>query len=164
MGITLYYFSGTGNSLHVARELQKKLPESDLVSIIRLLSQDSIKTTGDTVGLIFPNFCLSIPIPLHDFLEKVDLTSARYFFALCTRGGTSSDAFDCINELMKKQGCQLDAQLNVTMPWNHPMGKENLPPQRAIQIRSSFLAPSFTAVNGRYHHPAITYKDIAEQH
>jgi flavodoxin len=27
MGIEVYYFSGTGNSLHVAKELQKRIPE-----------------------------------------------------------------------------------------------------------------------------------------
>jgi flavodoxin len=33
MRIEIYYFSGTGNSLHVARELQKRLPDAALVPI-----------------------------------------------------------------------------------------------------------------------------------
>ncbi len=125
--IALYYFSGTGNSLRVAQELQRRLPNSDIIPIVRLLGQDTIKTNADTVGLIFPNFYMTIPIPLHDFLEKADLTSAQYSFALCTRGGTPSDAFDYINEVLQKQGQRLDAAWNITMPWNHPLGEENLP-------------------------------------
>lgn len=127
MSTAIYYFSGTGNSLHGARELQKRLPESRLMPIVRMLSQESIKTTAETVGFVFPNFCMSVPIPLHDFLEKVDLASAQYIFAVCTRGGTSSEAFDYINEILGKQGKQLDAQINITMPWNHCMGEEDLP-------------------------------------
>ncbi len=134
----IYYFSGTGNSLHVARELQKRLPEADLVPIVRVLREPLPKTTADTVGFVFPNFCLTAPIPLHDFLEKVDVASARYLFALCTRGGTPSDAFDYINVLLKRQGRRLDAQLNITMPWNHPLGKENLP-ALATEERKAFL-------------------------
>lgn len=134
----IYYFSGTGNSLYVARELQKRLPESDLVPIVRQLREDTFKTTADTVGLVFPNFCLTVPIPLHNFLKKVDVTSARYLFALCTRGGTPSDAFDYINALLKRQGRRLDAQINVTMPWNHPLGKENLP-ALATEERIAYL-------------------------
>lgn len=134
----IYYFSGTGNSLHVARELQKRLPEAGLVPIVRVLREASLKTTADTVGFVFPNFCLTAPIPLHDFLEKVDVTSARYLFALCTRGGTPSDAFDYINVLLKRQGRRLDAQLNIIMPWNHPLGKENLP-ALATEERKAFL-------------------------
>ena len=282
MSTEIYYFSGTGNSLHVAQELQKRLPESDLVPIARFLHKDTLKTTADTVGFVFPNFCLTLPIPLHDFLESVDVASARYLFALCTRGGTPSDAFDYINEFLKRQGRRLDAQLNITMPWNHPLGKDNLPalateervafleaemqrkldtfsqsilaheaylpedtdadyalpqwakamfswipkslnyelhrymyqdmvhfysdeqcvgcgicekvcpsrkiqivnqkpvwqeaikcygcfacinycPQHAIQIRSRFPVQSSTSVTGRYHHPSVTYKDIAQQ-
>jgi len=134
----IYYFSGTGNSLHVARELQKRLPEADLVPIVRVLREVSPKTTANTVGFVFPNFCLTSPIPLHDFLEKVDVASARYVFALCTRGGTPSDAFDYINALLKRQGRRLDAQLNISMPWNHPLGKENLP-ALATEERMAFL-------------------------
>lgn len=282
MATDIYYFSGTGNSLHVARELQKRIPESNLVPIVRLLHQGITKTNADSIGFVFPNFCLTIPIPLHDFLKKTDVTSAHYTFAVCTRGGTSSEAFDYINEIWKEQGKTLDAQLNINMPWNHPVGKENLPatatkerieqldskmqdklddfakhviaregyrpidtdaayplpawasaftrlipksfnyashdymyqklvpfysdskctgcgiceqvclnnriemvdhrpswkqdvtcyacfacinfcPQRAIQVASKFPTKSYTEVNERYHHPAVTYKEIAEQ-
>jgi ferredoxin len=127
MNTEIYYVSGTGNSLHVARELRKRMPEAKLTPIVRLLHQDIIKTGADTIGFVFPNFCLTIPIPLHDFLEKADLTSAQYVFALCTRGGSHSEAFEYMNEILKKQDKHLNAQLNVNMPWNHMIGKENLP-------------------------------------
>jgi ferredoxin len=282
MSTELYYFSGTGNSLHVARELQKRVPEAKLTPIVRLLHQDTTKTSADTVGFVFPNFCMTIPIPLRDFLKKADLTSARYIFALCTRGGTESEAFEYINEILGKQDKRLNAQLNVNMPWNHMLTKNltaitnsekvidqlesamqgkldvfakaiaareayiepdtdadfkipfgikvldllvqkslnyklhdymyqrlvrfysdssctgcgvcekvclserialigqkpvwkqdvrcyacfaciNFCPQQAIQIESRFPIQSNTDVNDRYHHPSVTYKDIAEQ-
>jgi ferredoxin len=126
MSTEIYYFSGTGNSLHVARELQKRIPDAKLMSIVHLLHTGAIQSSAETIGFVFPNFCLSIPIPLHDFLEKADLASARYIFAICTRGGSTSQAFDFINEILKIQGKRLNAQLNITMPWNHPVGKEDL--------------------------------------
>jgi len=39
----------------------------------------------------------------------------------------------------------------------------NFCPQKAIQIISKYPIKSFTKTNGRYHHYAINYKDIAEQ-
>ncbi|MDD4097060.1 MAG: hypothetical protein PHP22_12560 [Oscillospiraceae bacterium] len=39
MTTTLYYFSGTGNSLHLAKELQKRLPDTLLVSMVRALRE-----------------------------------------------------------------------------------------------------------------------------
>jgi len=81
---------------------------------------------------------MTIPIPLHDFLEKADLTSAQYIFAICTRGGTPSDAFDYINEVLQKQGRRLDAA-------------------------ARFPIKSSTDDTDRYHHPGVAYKNIAEQ-
>ena len=126
MSIEIYYYSGTGNSLRVARELQRRIPEAHLTSIVHLLHSEVIRTSADTVGFVFPNFCLSIPIPVHDFLEKADLTSAQYIFAICTRGGSQSEAFEYMNEMLQKQHKRLNAQLDINMPWNHPIGKEDL--------------------------------------
>jgi hypothetical protein len=50
----IYYFSGTGNSLHVAKELQKRLPDAELVPILGLVGEGSVRTRGVTVGFVFP--------------------------------------------------------------------------------------------------------------
>lgn len=126
MTIEVYYYSGTGNSLHVAQELQMRLPEVILTPIVRLLHDDTIRTSAHTIGFVFPNFCLTVPIPVHDFLARADLASAEYIFALCTRGGTQTEAFAYMNELLRKQGKKLNAQLDLNMPWNHPIGKADL--------------------------------------
>jgi ferredoxin len=39
----------------------------------------------------------------------------------------------------------------------------NYCPRRAIQVQSRFPIQSYTAVNDRYHHELVTYKEIAEQ-
>jgi ferredoxin len=126
MSTEIYYYSGTGNSLYVARELQRRIPESNLIPIVRLLCNDTVKTGADTVGFVFPNFCLTIPIPMHEFLKKVELTSAQYLFAICTRGGSQTEAFDYANIMLNRQGKRLHAQLDINMPWNYPFGKLNL--------------------------------------
>ena len=51
MAAEIYYFSGTGNTLHIARELQKRLPGSVLVPIVRALKGGTIKTGADMVGI-----------------------------------------------------------------------------------------------------------------
>jgi ferredoxin len=126
MNMEIYYYSGTGNSLYVAKELQKKIPGSHLLPIVRLLKNKNIKTTTHTAGFIFPNFCLTLPVPVHDFLKKVDLASTRYLFAVCTRGGSRSEAFDYMNIILKKQSKRLHAQLDINMPWNIPFGEQDL--------------------------------------
>lgn len=80
MSTEIYYFSGTGNSLYVARELQKLIPEAELIPIAGVLKSDNIQTKGDNVGFVFPCHGLTIPIPVRKFLKKVNVRSSDYFF------------------------------------------------------------------------------------
>lgn len=127
MNIDIYYFSGTGNSLHVAKQLQQGLPNSDLIPVVNALKSEDFKAKAEMVGFVFPLFCLTIPIPLKEFLEKLDLSSAEYLFAACTRGGSESQAEEDMNRILKNQGKKLNAFQIVNMCWNHPLGKDNLP-------------------------------------
>ncbi len=115
MSTEIYYFSGTGNSLHVAKELQKRIPESKLIPIVSLLDGDVIKTSGRTVGFVFPVHALTIPIAVKKFLRKIDPTSAEYIFAVATREGTIFRGFNKIEELLKKKNKSLDAHFILNM-------------------------------------------------
>ena len=57
---TLYCFSGTGNSLHPAQELRKRLPDTHWVSMVRALDEGKFKSNADRVGLVFPIHCPGI--------------------------------------------------------------------------------------------------------
>ena len=43
MHTEIYYFSGTGNSLYMAKELQNRLPHSTLIPMASLMRQDVIR-------------------------------------------------------------------------------------------------------------------------
>jgi flavodoxin len=84
----IYYFSGTGNSLHIARELQKRVPGTKLTPILRLEDEENIKTTTDAIGLVFPQYASMAPKIVEKFVKKLNLESAKYIFAVVTRGRT----------------------------------------------------------------------------
>ena len=120
MSTEIYYFSGTGNSLYVAKELQKLIPEADLIPIAGVLKSDNIKTKGDNVGFVFPCHGLTIPIPVREFLKKVNVKSSDYFFAIATRGGTIFRGFPIIDKFLNKQGKSLNATFVINMSMNDP--------------------------------------------
>ena len=49
MRTTIYHVSGPGNSLHVARDLQTRIPGSNLVPTIPCLHQDRVESQRDNV-------------------------------------------------------------------------------------------------------------------
>ena len=120
MSTEIYYFSGTGNSLHVAEELQKKISDSKLIPIVSLLRNDIIETDAETVGFVFPLHGMTVPIPVKKFIEKVNLKSSKYNFAIVTRGGTKCFAFKKIDKILKRKGKCLDSYFYLNMVSNDP--------------------------------------------
>lgn len=120
----IYYFSGTGNSLYAARELQKRIPDSKLIPIISLINKDVIKTNGKSIGIVFPVHALTIPIAVKRFLKKADMESAEYIFAVATRGGTIFRGFEKIDKLLKRKNKHLDSHFILNMYMNDPREKE----------------------------------------
>jgi NAD-dependent dihydropyrimidine dehydrogenase PreA subunit len=140
----IYFFSGTGNSLHVAKELQKRLPGSKLIPILRLVNQESVAANGETVGFVFPHYASTLPSVVHTFVEKLDLGLAKYLFAIATRGGTGTMAFIEIDEILKKKGQRLDSFFVFTMPCSSdPLVKgyaSRMTEERIHSLESEMLA------------------------
>ncbi len=116
----IYYFSGTGNSLRVARELGQRLPDAELIPVVRLLGQDRIQVKAKAVGLVFPLHGMTVPIPIRRFLKKADLGAAQYVYAMVTYAGTASWAARYIRKRLQKQGKDLHASFLVRMPSSNP--------------------------------------------
>ena len=120
MSTEVYYFSGTGNSLHVAKELQKRIPEINLLPIASLLNKGVIETNGKTVGILFPIHLAMAPAPVMEFLKKLDLKSSEYIFAIATRAGSHHRAFIDLDKILKKKGKRLDSFFTLNMASNDP--------------------------------------------
>ena len=122
MSTEIYYFSGTGNSLHVARELQKRIPETRLIPMVSLLNDDVIEAKGKTIGFVFPIYLSSTPDPVRRFLKKIDLKNTQYIFAVTTNCGYPGKVNIYLEKLLKKRGKSIDAYFTLKMMGNSPKG------------------------------------------
>ena len=120
MSTEVYYFSGTGNSFHVAKELKKRIPGTKLISIASLLKKEAIKTNAETIGIVFPIHLAMAPAPVMEFLKKLDLKSSEYIFAMATRAGSQHRAFIDLEKILKKKGKRLDSFFTLNMASNDP--------------------------------------------
>jgi len=115
MSTEIYYFSGTGNSLYVAKELQKRIPDSIIIPIVSLLNKKVIQTQGKTVGFVFPVHALTIPIAVKKFIRKAEMKSSEYLFAIATRDGSIFRGFKKIDKLLKKKNKHLNSHFILNM-------------------------------------------------
>jgi len=122
MKTTLYYFSGTGNSLAAARGLSARLGDCTLVPIASLAGTDTnILPDTDRVGIICPVYFFGIPSLVARFAGRLDLSRAGYTFAVLTMGGSgSSSALRQLDAILRTRSARgLDAGFAVRMPGNY---------------------------------------------
>ncbi len=120
MDIEIYYFSGTGNSLHIAEEIGKRIPGTKLIPIVSLLNRNIIETDAELVGFVFPIHLAMSPVPVREFLGKLDIKAAEYIFAVATRAGSQHRAFIDVDNILKKKGKVLDSYFSLNMASNDP--------------------------------------------
>lgn len=135
MKTLLYYFTGTGNSLAVAKDLCSRLGECELIPIaspMRIPSPIILDT--DRVGIVSPLYFFGLPSIVADFSRRIDLSRAGYVFSVITMGGAGgSAALRQLDGILKdgpgRRG--LDAGFSVRMPGNYILkygsqGKESI--------------------------------------
>ena len=120
--VVLYYFSGTGSTLHVAKEIQKRISGAIVTSMLSQIDNHSFPAKGQVVGLIFPIYLMALPLPVRSFIKRIDLKSAEYLFAVLTHCGHPGKAAYHLQKILKTRGSHLDAYFLVKMMANSPTG------------------------------------------
>lgn len=119
MESTIYFFTGTGNSLKVAKDLAEHLGHCELIPIAKIWQRENLASTAQKVGFAFPLYYSGMPKIVYDFIEKIDLTNAEYFFAIVTSAGDVTELpLQQVNMLLKakSRAKSLNAGFFVTMP------------------------------------------------
>ncbi|HIW17731.1 MAG TPA: EFR1 family ferrodoxin [Candidatus Faecalicoccus intestinipullorum] len=78
--LKIFYFTGTGNSLAVAKRLS-----GELVSIPQVMKERDFVFKDEAIGIIFPLYCLNPPKMVREFLSKAKFNT-DYLFAVATYG------------------------------------------------------------------------------
>lgn len=116
----LFFFTGTGNSLAVARRLARDIPNTTLLPI---LGADPCEHPSGALGLVFPVHMVGVPIPVRRYLETADLRGLDYFFAVATHGGIPGKVGAFVNQLVESRGGRsLDDFFPLRMILNTPKG------------------------------------------
>ncbi len=110
----IYYFSGTGNSLFVAKSLSQSLQLS-LVDMADA-QQTTLQTEGEMVGFVLPTYAWGVPRIVSEFLEKWQPKSKpHYVFAVFTCGDDMGYADHVLRCLLQRIELFLHAVFSVQM-------------------------------------------------
>ena len=136
---TIYYFSGTGNSLAAARGLAEQIGNTKIVNIVAPITTGGMADHTDTVGLVFPVYFEDMPDIVRRFVEKLQLEPNTYVFGLATCGSGPGLALHTLDRLLKKKGAKLAAGFSLEMPDNSIIIFNMIPP---LDVQKSMLERS----------------------
>jgi ferredoxin/flavodoxin len=123
MKTTIYYFTGTGNSLKVAKDLANHLEGCELIPIAKVWDIENLESNHEKVGFIFPLYWSGLPKIVDDFINKIDLSKSKYFFCVITSAGDINEQpIQQIEGILRKKSKILNAGFYITMPNNYILG------------------------------------------
>jgi len=138
----IFYFSGTGNSLHIAKGISAVQKEK-LISIADESGKPDNKyeytfAKGELLGFVFPVYAWAPPKIVLDFIRKMTIQGeSPYTFSISTCGGEEGNATHSVQKALSKKRLKLDCAFTIKMPNNYILGFDVDPPdeeQKALQV------------------------------
>jgi Formate hydrogenlyase subunit 6/NADH:ubiquinone oxidoreductase 23 kD subunit (chain I) len=119
----IFYFSGTGNSLHVAKGIGASQKEK-LVSIAdeSRKSSNMLEYTfakGELLGFVFPVYAWGPPRIVLDFIRRMSIEGeSPYVFSVCTCGDEEGGTTHLMQKTLARKGLKLNCAFTIQMPNN----------------------------------------------
>lgn len=106
------YFTGTGNSLYVARQLAGE--DGETLSIPQLMKNGQYEIVADEIGVVYPIYGHMPPHMVWEFITKAKL-HADYKFAVLTYGNRKCSAVEIWDDISREAGCSFDYIATIVM-------------------------------------------------
>lgn len=114
---TVYYFSGSGNSLAVAKDVAERLG-AEVRAMADCPDGPRLDGTVDAVGFVYPNYDFQAPAFVQEWLSRAVGLEGTYLFAICTYGISAGGSLQKLDALLRARGAKLSAGFAVIMPHN----------------------------------------------
>jgi len=145
----IYYFTGTGNNLQVAKKIAEALPDCKLVSMGK--GRHDSSEVYDYIGFVYPTYAFNLPRRVTQFISEMSLEKSKnaYFFAVTGCGGASGCALSVAAKILAKKGVTLNFAEKFAMVSNYvamyKMNERNAEIQQMSTDRIPALVQKITA-------------------
>ena len=115
----ILYFSGTGNSLAISRQLAERLGEQVMplnLAVKRDLSQER------RIGFVFPCYWFNAPRAVTDLLSRLRLPNDAYVFIVIPCGAQAGNAIWTVRRMLAAKGIDVAYSHKIRVPDNSAVG------------------------------------------
>ena len=115
----ILYFSGSGNSLAVARRIAEKTGERTM-PLREATGKDLM--SEKRIGLVFPTYWLDAPTAVRDLVPQLQIAPTAYVFIVITCGAQTNNAIWTVRRLLRKKGVKVAYCNKIRVPDSSAIG------------------------------------------
>jgi len=121
----IFYFSGTGNSLQIAKEIAT-FNKTNIISITSAIRNftgqyDYELEDNEVIGFVYPVYAWAPPKQVLDFIDKLNFKNYNnnYIFTVATCGENVGNTIKVIKKALSKKNLALNSGFSIKMPNNY---------------------------------------------
>lgn len=135
----IYYFSGTGNNLAIAKRLGEELGNTDIFPITTLLENKKISEEYQRVGFTVPSYFSHIPPIVGKCMSDLLLTKEQKIFTIAGCGGNRGRATEDMRQLIENVGKKVTYEFMLILPGSYILSYNAFPKwYQQITIKYSY--------------------------
>ncbi len=115
----IYYFTGSGNTLKIAKDIAKALGDTELVRITSDLKVESVPGSFERVGIMAPVYKGGLPHMVRDFLSNLSISEDSYIFSILTCDAMEVNGHADICKILAKKNLKVQSIFTFIMPANN---------------------------------------------
>jgi len=121
----IFYFTGTGNSLYVAKKIQE-VEGGELIDMVKSLNEKNFNykiENDEKIGFIFPVYFWGLPTIVSEFMNQLNLKTEKnpFIYTAITCGGHIGNADKDLAKILKSKNLKLNSSYSIKMPSNYIM-------------------------------------------
>ena len=150
MKLRLYVYTGTGNSLWVARQLASQLKGAGIEFMPN--PKKPFKVQADAVGIVFPVHIWGLPARVIQFVNHLKVKPGTFLFAVAVNAGQPAATLVQLKRLMAAHHLPLSLGYSIVLPsnyipWGGP-GPMDAQQQRFKQARAKVRVHASAVLRG----------------
>ena len=124
----LFYFTGTGNSLYAAKQI-----EENSLSIPQVMKSQKLDFAADTIGIVAPVYGHEVPEMVREFIHKASFHT-NYFYMVLTYGRRHGGAAELAEKLCRECGIT-PSYINVLLMVDNWLPNFDMDEERSLDKR-----------------------------
>ena len=124
---TILYFSATGNSFQVAKDIGKELGGMQLCRITSSKLEGELQVKAKILGIVFPVYFARMPRMVEKVVSNLEISKDTYVFAVATFAASAGLVLEQVKNTLQGRGQNLNSGFLVSMPGNNVFSHGSFP-------------------------------------